>query len=58
MTINDKKNANLDNVAKYILYKNLDKNNRSKCVPPRRKLGKKLIQLCENNDQTRIINSQ
>ncbi|XP_073137639.1 uncharacterized protein [Henckelia pumila] len=51
----DKKKANLDNVAKDILYKNLDKNTFSKINTCKigKEIWEKLIQLCERNEQTK-----
>ena len=54
-TVEDKKKANLDNVAKDILYKTLDKNMFSKiksCVTAK-EIWEKLTQLNEGTDQTR-----
>ncbi|XP_073300250.1 uncharacterized protein [Primulina huaijiensis] len=51
----DKKKANLDNVAKEILYKTLDKNTFSKIkmCSTAKKIWEKLIQICEGNEQTK-----
>ncbi|XP_073153500.1 uncharacterized protein [Henckelia pumila] len=52
-TAEDKKKANLDNVAKDILYKTLDKNTFSKIktCKTEKEIWEKLIQLCEGNEQ-------
>ncbi|XP_073121260.1 uncharacterized protein [Henckelia pumila] len=54
-TAEDKKKANLDNVAKDILYKTLDKNTFSniKTCKTGKEIWEKLIQLCEGNEQTK-----
>ncbi|XP_073136842.1 uncharacterized protein [Henckelia pumila] len=54
-TAEDKKKANLDNVAKDILYKTLDKNTFSKIKTCKtgKEIWEKLIQLCEGNEQTK-----
>ncbi|XP_073154113.1 uncharacterized protein [Henckelia pumila] len=54
-TIEDKKKENLDNVAKDILYKTLDKNTFSKIKMCKtgKEIWEKLIQLCEGNEQTK-----
>ncbi|XP_073067225.1 probable U3 small nucleolar RNA-associated protein 11 [Primulina eburnea] len=54
-TAEDKKKANLDNVAKYILYKTLDKNMfaKIKTCTTAKEIWEKLTQLCEGNDQTK-----
>ncbi|XP_073049448.1 uncharacterized protein [Primulina eburnea] len=54
-TAEDKKKANLDNVAKYILYKTLDKNMfaKIKTFTTAKEIWEKLTQLCEGNDQTK-----
>ncbi|XP_073137467.1 uncharacterized protein [Henckelia pumila] len=54
-TAEDKKKTNLDNVAKDILYKNLDKNmfRKIKACTTAKEIWEKLTQLCENNDQTK-----
>ncbi|XP_073136841.1 uncharacterized protein [Henckelia pumila] len=54
-TAEDKKKANLDNVAKDILYKTLDKNTFSKIktCKTEKEIWEKLIQLCEGNEQTK-----
>lgn len=54
-TNEDKKKANLDNVAKDILYKTLDKNTFSKIkmCSTAKEIWEKLIQICEGNDQTK-----
>ncbi|XP_073120226.1 uncharacterized protein [Henckelia pumila] len=54
-TEDKKKKANLDNVAKDILYKTLDVNmfsNIKTCFTAK-KIWEKLTQLCEGNDQTK-----
>ncbi|XP_073137362.1 uncharacterized protein [Henckelia pumila] len=50
----DKKKANLDNMAKDILYKTLDKNmfSKIKTCSTVKEICEKLTQLCEGNDQT------
>ncbi|XP_075515575.1 uncharacterized protein LOC142550222 [Primulina tabacum] len=54
-TSEDKKKSNLDNVAKDILYKTLDKNTFSKIkmCPTAKEIWEKLIQICEGNEQTK-----
>ncbi|XP_073025164.1 uncharacterized protein [Primulina eburnea] len=54
-TREDKKKANLDNVAKDILYKTLDKNTFSKIktCSTAKEIREKLIQICEGNEQTK-----
>ncbi|XP_073121990.1 uncharacterized protein [Henckelia pumila] len=54
-TTEDKKKANLDNVAKDILYKTLDKNmfSKIKTCSTAKEIWEKLTQLCEGNDQTK-----
>ncbi|XP_073025107.1 uncharacterized protein [Primulina eburnea] len=53
-TSEDKKKANLDNVAKDILYKTLDKNTFSKIkCPIAKEIWEKLIQICEGNEETK-----
>lgn len=54
-TSEDKKKANLDNVAKDILYKTLDKHTFSKIkmCDSAKEIWEKLIQICEGNDQTK-----
>ncbi|XP_073020869.1 uncharacterized protein [Primulina eburnea] len=54
-TSEDKKKANLDNVAKDILYKTLDKNTFSKIkmCPTAKEIWEKLIQICEGNEETK-----
>ncbi|XP_073120776.1 uncharacterized protein [Henckelia pumila] len=54
-TNKDKKKVNLDNVAKDILYKTLDKNmfNKIKTCSTAKEIWEKLTQLCEGNDQTK-----
>ncbi|XP_075475476.1 uncharacterized protein LOC142506183 [Primulina tabacum] len=54
-TSEDKIKANLDNVAKDILYKTLDKNTFSKIkmCKSAKKICEKLIQHCEENEQTK-----
>ncbi|XP_073063985.1 uncharacterized protein [Primulina eburnea] len=51
----DKMKVNLDNVAKDILYKTLDKNTFSKIkmCSTAKEIWKKLIQICEGNEQTK-----
>ncbi|XP_073120305.1 uncharacterized protein [Henckelia pumila] len=51
----DKRKANLDNVARDILYKTLDKNmfSKIKSCTTAKKIWEKLTQLCEGNDQTK-----
>ncbi|XP_073030753.1 uncharacterized protein [Primulina eburnea] len=53
-TAEDKKKTNLDNVAKDILYKTLDKNlfAKIKTCTTAKETWEKLTQLCEGNDQT------
>ncbi|XP_073057214.1 uncharacterized protein [Primulina eburnea] len=54
-TAEDKKKENLDNVAKDILYKTLDKNMfvKIKTCTTAKEIWEKLTQLCEGNDQTK-----
>ncbi|XP_073138998.1 uncharacterized protein [Henckelia pumila] len=54
-TAEDKKKENLDNVAKDILYKTLDKNTFSniKMCKTGKEIWEKLFQLCEENEQTK-----
>ncbi|XP_073271495.1 uncharacterized protein [Primulina huaijiensis] len=54
-TSEDKKKANLDNVAKDTLYKTLDKNTFSKIkmCSTAKEIWEKLIQICERNEQTK-----
>ena len=54
-TTEDKKKANLDNVAKDILYKTLDKNmfSKIKSCTTAKEIWEKLVQLYEGNDQTK-----
>ncbi|XP_073137636.1 uncharacterized protein [Henckelia pumila] len=54
-TAEDKKKANIDNVAKDILYKMLDKNTFSKINTCKtgKEIWEKLIQLCEGNEQAK-----
>ncbi|XP_073024313.1 uncharacterized protein [Primulina eburnea] len=54
-TADDKKKANLDNVAKDILYKTLDKNMfaKIKTCTTAKEIWEKLTQLCEGNDHTK-----
>ncbi|XP_073049457.1 uncharacterized protein [Primulina eburnea] len=54
-TSEDKKKANLDNVAKDILYKTLEKNifSKIKTCTTTKEIWEKLTQLCESNDQTK-----
>ncbi|XP_073133790.1 uncharacterized protein [Henckelia pumila] len=51
----DKKKSNLDNLAKYILYKTLDKNMfiKIKTCSTAKEIWEKLTQLCEGTDQTK-----
>ncbi|XP_073298502.1 uncharacterized protein [Primulina huaijiensis] len=51
----DKKKANLDNIAKDILYKTLDKNifSKIKTCSTTKEIWEKLIQICEGNEQTK-----
>ncbi|XP_073130083.1 uncharacterized protein [Henckelia pumila] len=51
----NKKKENLDNVAKDILYKTLDKNTFSKIKTCKigKEIWEKLVQLCEGNEQTK-----
>ncbi|KZV16769.1 hypothetical protein F511_36215 [Dorcoceras hygrometricum] len=54
-TSEDKKKANLDSVAKYILYKMLDNNMFSKihtCTAAK-EIWEKLTQICEGNEETK-----
>ncbi|XP_073304177.1 uncharacterized protein [Primulina huaijiensis] len=57
-TSEDKRKANLNNVAKDIQYKTLDKNTFSniKMCKTAKKILEKLIQLCEGNEQTKKKN--
>ncbi|XP_073153038.1 uncharacterized protein [Henckelia pumila] len=54
-TNEDKNKANLDNVAKYIMYKTLEKTTFSKIkiCNTAKEIWEKLIQLCEGNEQTK-----
>ncbi|XP_075483686.1 uncharacterized protein LOC142523840 [Primulina tabacum] len=54
-TDEDKKKENLDNVAKYIIYKTLDKNMfaKIKTCTTTKEIWEKLTQLCEGNDHTK-----
>ncbi|XP_073045749.1 uncharacterized protein [Primulina eburnea] len=54
-TAEDKNKANLDNIAKYIFYKTLDKNMfaKIKTCTSTKEIWEKLTQLCEGNDQTK-----
>ncbi|XP_073153523.1 uncharacterized protein [Henckelia pumila] len=54
-TTEGKKKANLDNVAKDIFYKTLDKNTFSKIkiCKTGKEIWEKLIQLCKKNEQTK-----
>ncbi|XP_073133548.1 uncharacterized protein [Henckelia pumila] len=54
-TAEDKKKANLDNVAKNILYKTLDKNTfkKIKMCKTEKEIWDKLIHLCEGNEQAK-----
>ncbi|XP_073051266.1 uncharacterized protein [Primulina eburnea] len=49
----EKKKENVDNVAKDILYKTLDKNifSKIKMCPTAKEIWEKLIQICERNKQ-------
>ncbi|XP_075507504.1 uncharacterized protein LOC142544332 [Primulina tabacum] len=53
--IAEDKKANLDNIAKDILYKTLDKNMfaKIKIFSTAKEIWEKLTQLCEGNDQTK-----
>ncbi|XP_075486331.1 uncharacterized protein LOC142525934 [Primulina tabacum] len=57
-TSEDKKKENLNNVSKDILYKSLDKNTFSKIkiCPTAKEIWEKLIQICEENEQTKENN--
>ncbi|KZV46691.1 hypothetical protein F511_37986 [Dorcoceras hygrometricum] len=54
-TNEDKKKANLDNVARDILYKTLDKNmfSKIKTCSTAKEIWEKLTQICEGNDETK-----
>ncbi|XP_075515730.1 uncharacterized protein LOC142550540 [Primulina tabacum] len=54
-TAEDKRKDNLDDVAKYILYKTLDKDTFSKIKMRKnaKEIWEKLIQLCEGNEQAK-----
>ncbi|KZV50571.1 hypothetical protein F511_32620 [Dorcoceras hygrometricum] len=54
-TNEEKKKANLDNVARDILYKTLDKNmfSKIKTCTTAKEIWEKLIQICEGNDETK-----
>ncbi|XP_073064003.1 uncharacterized protein [Primulina eburnea] len=54
-TAGDEKKANLDNVAKDILYKTLDNNMfaKIKTCTTAKEIWEKLTQLCEGNDRTK-----
>ncbi|KZV39395.1 hypothetical protein F511_42680 [Dorcoceras hygrometricum] len=54
-TNEDKKKANLDNVARDILYKTLDKNmfSKIKTCATAKEIWEKLTQICEGNDETK-----
>ncbi|KZV35989.1 hypothetical protein F511_34352 [Dorcoceras hygrometricum] len=54
-TNEEKKKANLDNVARDILYKTLDKNmfSKIKTCATAKEIWEKLIQICEGNDETK-----
>ncbi|XP_073046133.1 uncharacterized protein [Primulina eburnea] len=54
-TSEDKKKSNLDNVAKDVLYKTLDKNTFSKIkmCHTAKEIWEKLIQICEGNEETK-----
>ncbi|KZV25581.1 hypothetical protein F511_22211 [Dorcoceras hygrometricum] len=54
-THEDKKKANLDNVAKDILYKTLDKNmfSKIKTCSTSKEIWEKLTQICDGNDETK-----
>ncbi|KZV43254.1 hypothetical protein F511_09840 [Dorcoceras hygrometricum] len=54
-TNEEKKKANLDNVARDILYKTLDKNmfSKIKTCATIKEIWEKLIQICEGNDETK-----
>ncbi|KZV32163.1 hypothetical protein F511_24157 [Dorcoceras hygrometricum] len=51
----DKKKANLDNVARDIIYKTLDKNifSKIKTCATTKEIWEKLKQICEDNDETK-----
>ncbi|KZV20925.1 hypothetical protein F511_08839 [Dorcoceras hygrometricum] len=51
----DKKKANLDNVARDIIYKMLDKNmfSKIKTCATAKDIWEKLTQICEGNDETK-----
>ncbi|KZV27766.1 hypothetical protein F511_32991 [Dorcoceras hygrometricum] len=54
-TNEEKNKANLDNVARDILYKTLDKNmfSKIKTCTTAKEIWEKLIQICEGNDETK-----
>ncbi|KZV24802.1 hypothetical protein F511_21012 [Dorcoceras hygrometricum] len=54
-TTEEKKKLNLDNVARDILYKTLDKNmfSKIKTCATAKEIWEKLIQICEGNDETK-----
>ncbi|KZV50367.1 hypothetical protein F511_38299 [Dorcoceras hygrometricum] len=54
-TTEDKNKANLDNVARDILYKTLDKNmfSKIKTCTTAKEIWEKLIHICEDNDETK-----
>ncbi|KZV54172.1 hypothetical protein F511_36106 [Dorcoceras hygrometricum] len=54
-TPEDKKKANLDNVAKDILYKTMDKNmfSKIKTCTTAKEIWEKLTPICEGNDETK-----
>ncbi|KZV15620.1 hypothetical protein F511_40430 [Dorcoceras hygrometricum] len=54
-TNEDKKKANLDNVARDILYKTLDKNmfSKIKTCATAKEIWENLTQICEDNDETK-----
>ncbi|XP_047336921.1 probable linoleate 9S-lipoxygenase 5 [Impatiens glandulifera] len=54
-TVEHKRKTNLDNLAKYILYKTLDKNmfSKIKSCSTAKEIWENLTQLCEGNDQTK-----
>ncbi|XP_075494692.1 uncharacterized protein LOC142532258 [Primulina tabacum] len=54
-TAEDKKKANVDNIAKNILYKTFDKNMfaKIKTCTTAKEIWEKLTQLCKGNDQTK-----
>ncbi|KZV32581.1 hypothetical protein F511_37303 [Dorcoceras hygrometricum] len=59
-TNEEKKKANLDNVARDILFKTLDKNmfSKIKTCATAKEIWEKLIQICEGNDETSVTPSE